>query len=86
MMVEGTVPAGRPKKTWDAQDHVRYRSEIRPQPDPALSGKTGVDDEDDGTHIFPSSKCLVMSNIAELMPVSQHGVRPVTYLDSSWGL
>ena len=45
MVVVGTMPAGRPKKTWqncvsedlpllglitrDAQDHVRWRSEIR---------------------------------------------------------
>ena len=55
MVVERTVLAGRPKKTWqncvsenlrllglhtrDAQDRVRWRSEIRLQANPALSGK-----------------------------------------------
>ena len=32
MVVEGTVPAGRPKKTWQncvSEDRVRWRGEIR---------------------------------------------------------
>ena len=54
MVVEGIAPAGRPKKTCVSEDlrllglktrvaqyRVRWRNEIRLQPNPALSGKTG---------------------------------------------